>query len=363
LGSLAGVAFAAVLMFLEMGFLNGMFDSQTNVVKQMNADLLLLGKQKESVTPRVPFPRRRLTQALSNKLIQAGYPVYVEDFGAAWKAGDQQSAILVFGINPDDPVFLIPEVQQNVAKLKVPDTALIDTRGKDLYGPRIAGTRGELALRTVKIVGTFPLGADFRVDGNMIVSDKTFLKCFANPLVGGDERKIEFGLLKVVPGADVRAVRDSLRATLADDVQVMTKQEFIDQVINYWATAQPVGAVFGMGMVVGFLIGVTICYQILFTDIMDHSPQYATLKAIGYSNGFLIQIVLWQAAYLAVIGFIPGMLFSLAAYAVLQSVSGILMVLTVERALFVLVLTVVMCLASGVIALQRVIRSDPSEVF
>src|SRR5262249_39553112 len=153
----------------------------------------------------------------------------------------------------------------------------------------------------------------------MIVSDKTFLKCFANPVIGADERKIEFGLLKLKAGADPWKVRNELRTTLEDDVQVMTKQEFIDQVIHYWATAQPVGYVFGMGMLVGFLIGVTICYQILFTDIMDHAPQYATLKAIGYSNGYLIRLVLWQATYLALMGFFPGLLASLAAYSLLQA--------------------------------------------
>jgi putative ABC transport system permease protein len=362
--SIAGVAFASVLMFLEMGFLFGMFDSQTNVVKLMNADLFVVHRQKEAVVPKIPFPRRRLQQALGHPGVAAGYPVYVEDLRSVWKNPGQgkEHALLVYAFDPNDPVFLIPEVADRAQELLRPDTALIDSRGKDLYGTRGPGVEGELSRHAVRLIGTFPLGPDFRVDGNLIVSDRTFFKIF------GDQRdpaatSVEFGLLKVRPGHDPDDVRDDLNRTLPEDVQVMTKQEFIDQVIHYWATSQPVGYVFGMGMVVGFLIGVTICYQVLYTDIMDHLPQYATLKAIGYSDAYLKKVVLQEAVILGVLGYFPGLAVSLASYAAIQSVSGILMQLTVPRALLVFVMTIAMCAVSGLIAVRKVIRSDPTEVF
>src|SRR5262249_18449942 len=139
---------------------------------------------------------------------------------------------------------------------------------------------------------TFPLGPDFRVDGNVIVSTKTFFRCFGEPPAGEDygpggyrpgprglpvASKVEFGLLKVRPGAKVRAVQKDLQESLPRDVRVMTRDEFMDQVKSFWGTSKPVGYVFGLGTLVGFLIGVTICYQILYTDINDHLAQYATL--------------------------------------------------------------------------------------
>src|SRR5262249_3621389 len=154
------------------------------------------------------------------------------------------------------------------------------------------GATAELTRHAVKVVGTFALGPDFRADGNIIVSARTFAKCFSEPRTGGAElSRVEFGLIRVGLGYDIAAVRDELVKALPDDVRVLTRQELADLVKKFWADSKPVGYVFGMGTFVGFLIGVTICYQILYTDIMDHLPQYATLKAIGYPNGYLVKIV------------------------------------------------------------------------
>jgi putative ABC transport system permease protein len=366
LTSVAGVAFAAVLMFLEMGFLNGMFDSQTYPVKVLNADLFLISKQKESVAPLFPFPKSRLQQAKMVEGVEAAYPIYMEDFRSTWKDyhKKKEHVILVWAFDPSDPVFLLPEVIEKLPELQRPYTALIDEKGKDLYGDKVAGAEGELSRNAVQLVGTFSIGPDFRIDGNLITSDRTFFKCFADPRQPENAAsRVEFGLIKVKPGYDPRAVSAALNQALPDDVRVLTKQELIDQIISFWASSQPVGYVFGMGMFVGFIIGVTICYQVLYTDIMDHLPQYATLKAIGYSDGFLKKVVLQEAVILAVLGYFPGLLISRAAYGFIETASGIQMRLNFGRCLLVLVLTVIMCAVSGLIAVRKVIRSDPTEVF
>jgi putative ABC transport system permease protein len=375
LAAVGGVAFAVVLMFVEMGFLNGLYDSQSQVVKLLNADLLIVSAHKEAVVPKVPFPKKRLTQASGHPDVAGAYPLYVEELRAIWKNAQTRRdyPILVFAIDPEDPVFNIPAVRAQADKLKVVDTALIDVYSKEFFGRLEEGTQAELARRNVKVVGTFPLGPDFRADGNIIVSTRTFFKCFNDAQAAGPGEgqprnlpvvsKVEFGLLPLRPGADVRAVQRDLRAALPGDVQVLTKEEFIDQVKSYWGTSKPVGYVFGLGTFVGFIIGVTICYQILYTDINDRLPQYATLKAIGYGNRYLVGVVMRQAVYLALFGFVPGLLVSRAIYAGLQKVSGVLMMLTPGRVAMVFVLTVVMCLLSAAIAIRRVIKSDPADVF
>ena len=364
--ALSGVAFASVLMFLEMGFRNGLFDSQTNVIRQLDADLVIVHEQKEAFVPQVPFPRRRVLQARAVPGVEAAYPVYVEEYRGSWKnsTNGREYPILVFGINPDDPVFLIPEVKAQVALLKEPDTAIVDSRSRDFYGEIRADLPAELSRRAVRIVGTFPLGPDFRIDGNVIVSDRTFFNTYGGAVEpSARESLVEFGLLKVVPGADIVATQRAVADVLPDDVRVLTRNELADLIQNYWSNSKPVGAVFGLGMVVGFLIGVTICYQILYTDVVDHLPQYATLKALGYHNNHLVRIVLQKALYLGALGFVPGLIVSLLMYAAVESYSGILMRLTIGRTLIVLIATMAMCLVSGAIAIRRVIQSDPAEVF
>jgi putative ABC transport system permease protein len=368
LASVGGVGFAVVLMFIEMGFSNGLYDSETQVIKLLNADLIIVHEFKEAVVPKVPFPKLRIIQARRVPGVQATYPLYVEEYQALWKRtkaqGGNAHPILVFAQNPDDPVFLIPDVARQQSKLKEKDTALVDTRSREFYGDLTPGTRAELSSKEITIVGNFTLGPDFRADGYIIVSDLTFFKCFPNAKAGGTEAsRVEFGLVAVTPGYDVEKVQADLQKALPNDVRVLTKQELADRVKHFWASSKPVGYVFGLGTFVGFLIGVTICYQILFTDIVDHLPQYATLKAIGYPNSYLVKLVLQQAIYLGIIGFFPGLVCSLGIYALLQGSTGILMQLTPGRVVMVFVLTVAMCALSGLIAIRKVISSDPAEVF
>jgi putative ABC transport system permease protein len=358
-------------MFIEMGFLNGLYDSQTQVVKLIDADLMIVNAHKEAVVPKLPFPRKRLTQAKGHQDVAGAYPLYIEEFRALWKneKDNKDYPILVYAFDPDDPIWLIPEVKAQAHLLKIADSALLDSSGKKFFGENRADVRAELARKKVRVVGTFPLGPDFRADGNVFLSDKTFFKCFAEGYRSGGltdlpvTSKVDFGIVKVRSGADVKAVQQDLTRMLPSDVIVLTKDEFIGQVKRYWGESKPVGYVFGMGTIVGFMIGVTICYQILFTDISDNLPQYATLKAMGYANSFLVRVVIQQALILAVFGFFPGLLVSLGIYALLQKISGILMLLTPERAAMVFVLTVVMCLVSAGIAIRKVINSDPAELF
>jgi len=363
--SIAGVALATTLMFVELGFRNGLFDSQTYVARTFNADLVIVHQHKEAVAPAVPFPRARLFQARAVHDVIAVYPVYLDEYRSAWKdrGSGREYPMLIYGIDPDDPVFLIPEVQRQASLLKRADTILLDSKSRDFYGRPGAGTVGELARRAMHVVGVFPLGPDFRVDGSGIVSDRTFLRAFAEGRAGRAEEPVEFGLVRVAPGSEVAAVQRSLTATLPNDVRVLTKDAFISAIEAYWSASKPVGYVFGTGLVVGFLIGIAICYQIIYTDIIDELPQFATLKAIGYSNRALVGVAVEKAFALGLLGFVPGVVLSAGVYAALEWYSGIRMELTIARIAGVMAATVIMCLLGGGIAIRRLASADPAEVF
>jgi len=365
-GSLAGVTFAVILMFVEMGFLNGLYDNHTRFVDQLNADLLIVNADKEAVIPLQPFPRRRLFQARGQPGVAAAYSMRMEEMHSFLKndRDGSQYPMLIIGFDPAEPVFLIPEVVAASPLLTVANTLLVDSRAKDLYGERRVGQEAEISGRRLRIVGTFPLGPDFRVDGTGLVSERTFLNLFPDPRTGETiPDRVEFGLVKLQPGASVRETRRALESVLPEDVRVLTKAEFSDRIRGYWGASKPVGYVFGTGMVVGFLIGVTICYQILYTGILDHLPQYATIKAIGYDDAFLVRLVVEEAVYLGAGGFLPGVLFTAAIYAALQAYTSVPMHLTVPRMTIVFVLTLAMCVVSALIAVRKALEADPADVF
>ena len=365
-GSLAGVTFAVILMFVEMGFLNGLYDNHTRFVDQLDADLLIVNADKEAVIPLQPFPRRRLFQVRGQPGVAAAYGLRLEEMHSFLKndRDGHQYPIMILGFDPAEPVFLIPEVRAAARLLTVADTVLVDSRAKDFYGDRRAGHEAEISGRRMRIVGTYPLGPDFRVDGTAIVSERTFLNLFPDPRTGETlPDRIEFGLVKLVPGASVRDTRRALESVLPDDVRVLTKAEFSGRIRTYWGASKPVGYVFGTGMVVGFLIGVTICYQILYTGILDHLPQHATIKAIGYDDAYLVRLVVEEALYLGAGGFVPGLLLSAAIYAALQMYTSVPMHLSFTRMTVVFVLTIAMCVVSALIAVRKAIEADPADVF
>jgi putative ABC transport system permease protein len=175
--------------------------------------------------------------------------------------------------------------------------------------------------------------------------------------------KADVGVVKIEDGADPRAVQQALRETLPDDVVVLTRDEMAELESKFWNDNSAIGYVFGLGMAVGFGIGIIICYQILYTNVISYLPQFATLKAMGYSDAYLVGVVLQQGLFLALLSFVPAIAGAQLLFWGISKATGLLMFLTVWRIALVLVLTVLMCMVSGVIAVRRVVAADPAEVF
>jgi putative ABC transport system permease protein len=382
--SAAGISFAAVLMYAEVGFLHGMYDSQIQLLDQLEADVFLTSRARYAMLIGDTFPRRRLAQARGVEGVAAAYPLYVEIDKPLWRNPDNgiRQLIRVVAFNPDDQVFRMAEIRAARGRLKEPDTVLFDVKSRPSYGRCTDGVQTELSGRVVSVVGTFAIGTDFLSDGNVITSDKTYLKIFGSragpdtqtgrrdtPVSPGEAREprllenVHLGLVQLVPGSDPEGVATALRAALPDDVVVQTRQQFLAQEMGYWQEFTPLGFIFGLGAALGFVVGVIICYQILFTDVVDHLPQFATLKAIGYADRFLVQVVLTEALFLSLLGFLPGFLLSLVGYRVAAALTGLPMQLTIGRVALVFVLTVAMCMVSGLLAIRKVLQADPAEVF
>ncbi|NER28237.1 MAG: FtsX-like permease family protein [Symploca sp. SIO1C4] len=365
--SLAGVSFAVLLMFMFTGFQNGMYDSQVQLIRLLNGEIIIANKLKYIMFVPEQFARRRLYQALAFEGVEAAYPLYTTN--GNWKNPVTKAVrpLRVLAFNPQDPVLPLPGIIENSEALKLPRTALIDIKARAEVGPKQAGIVTELSQQQIRLVGTFSLGTDFAAgNGNVIISDQNFLRYFANLGPEEDSRTlntVDIGLLKVAPDADVEALVKVLRQNLPKDVAVMTKEEFAQLELTYWRENTNIGFIFSLLASMSFIVGVVLVYQILYTDVADHWVQYATLKAMGYSNRYLLTVVLQEAIILSFLGFVPGLIASIGLYNLTAKATGLLMQMTVGRAIQIQVTTFVMCLISGVIAIRKVQSADPAEVF
>jgi putative ABC transport system permease protein len=367
LTALAGVSFAVVLMFIFKGFENALYDSQVQLLNAFNGDIVMVNRIKTSMFIPEKFARRRLYQAEAFEGVEAAYPMYTTT--ADWKNPETKKIrplrILAFNLN--DPVLLIPEIFAQRSALEMPWTALVDRKSRSEVGAIVPGTVTEVAEKEVRLVGNFTLGTDFTSgNGNVVMSDQNFVRFFSNLGPDGDSRNlntVDIGLLKVSPGADVEALVRSLTKQLPIDVLIYSKEAFVERELNYWKQNTNIGFVFSLLTIMSFLVGVIIVYQILYTDVAEHWAEYATLKAMGYSNFFLLRVVVQQSILMGLLGFVPGLVISFGLYRLTADATGLLMQMTTPRAIGTLVATLIMCLISGSIAVRKVQSTDPAEVF
>lgn len=363
--ALSGIAFAVLLILMQLGFRSALFESAVRFQQKFHYDIALFSPDSVFIVRPQPFSIRRLYQAQSMEEVSRVSPVYI--FPATWKNpwNNQRRSINAVGINPQHDVLDAPGFNEHRMKTVRQNAFLFDAGSRPEFGSvaTAVGEQGtvttEVNDREIEVVGTFRMGTSFGIDGTIITSDDNWLRIFPER----SRNDIQLGLITLEEGSDANAVRDQLRAYLPNDVLVMTKQDFVDRETAYWDSATPIGYVFFFGAVMGLVVGAIIVYQILFADVSEHLNEYATLRAIGFKNRFVMGIVLQQALILALLGFIPGVAISNWLYGSAAAATSLPIYLTMERAITVLLMTLAMCSISGLLAVRKVRRLDPAEIF
>ncbi|HUG54530.1 MAG TPA: ABC transporter permease DevC [Vicinamibacteria bacterium] len=363
--ALAGVAFAVILMLMQLGFRTALFRSSVRLHERLAGEVVLISPQSPYLVQMRSFPRRRLDQARGAPGVASTSALYVTlAFWENPETGIPRNIFLV-GFDPSAPALDIASLGGQLERVKLADEVLFDRASRPEYGPVArhldAGRTVEVEVndRRVRVGGLFQMGTSFGVDGTVLTSDLNFLRL--NPHRGPGQ--VEIGVVKLEPGASPEAVRDALAARLPPDVLALTRDDLIRREIRYWNVVTPIGYVFNFGVMIGFGVGAIIVSQILFADVSEHLPEYATLKAIGYANPFLYGVVLSQAVILAVLGYLPGLALTLVLYHVAEKATLLPMEMDPTIGLLVLGLTVSMCCLSGMLALRKVQTADPAEIF
>jgi putative ABC transport system permease protein len=359
--AIAGVAFADMLIFMNLGFLGSVAETATMMYDKIDADIYLTSPRSLALNSSYSLPRERIYQVAGIAGVERVMPLYIGYL--MWRNPQTQFSrgIVVYGINPRDPVFLMPELQspQHQAALNRWNTTLIDRQSRPEFGPITTGTITEARRRQIEIGGQFSLGTSFSADGNLIMSDHNFRR-YLNPR---PLDRINLGLIKLKPNADANQIATAIRQIVPADVVVLTKQQAIDRDRKFWINISSTGFIFTMGVAVSCVVGTAIVYQILYTDISKNLKQYATLKAIGYSSRYVFAIVIQEALILAILGYLPGLGISLGLYELTRRGANMPMIMELGRVLTVLLLTIGMCVVSGLVSVQKAITADPADVF
>lgn len=367
LASVAGVAFATTLMFMENGFRKAILDSMVNVIERIDGQVVIVSRTLYTLSVPFPFPLERIVQARGVEGVESSSPLYTVTRSSYWRNPEtgSEERICVVGYPPEDDLLDLPELKNSRELWSRPNTAMADERSREKqFGVFRPGMVSELAGKRFEVVGTFSLGINVQTNGNLVVSDRNMMTAF--PELDGPslmDRKVHVGVLRTSPDADPRRVRDAVAEALPPDVRVLTLDQFIARERDFWDKVAPIGTVFYIGVVMGFIVGSVICYQVLYSDISDRMPEFATLKAIGYSNAALYRVVLTQALYLAFLGYAAGLVVSVFLFHWVHRLTGLPMDVPRNNPYLILALTAAMCLGSGAYAARRLISADPAQLF
>jgi len=365
-----GVGFAVILMFMQIGFRNALLDSNVQIFRLFSADLIVISRARYNVSTEQRFSRHLLDQATAQKGIEASCAVYAERGTASVQVeGSRARPIRVIALQLARDFFADPKLFHKLTAADKQNAALVDRRSKSEYGfgddpEALQQQHIELNKKVISVVDQFTLGTDFAHDGTILISERMLPTYFPwRSRSGSPLDVIDIGLLRAERGADLLTLRNQIQKLAPDQIQVFLTQDLINQELRFWSSSTPVGVIFGIGTIMGLVVGAIICYQIQFTDITEHMPEFATLKAMGYRPFYFWSLILCQSLYLACLGFIPGLLISWGLYSLLAEASGLVMRMTWDRILLVWLLTLAMCVLSGMLAIRNLFRADPASLF
>ena len=205
----------------------------------------------------------------------------------------------------------------------------------------------------------FHLGISFTANGQAIMSRAGFNRVFAGLPADGES----LGLIRLRPGSDAEKVRDRLQAKLGPEMTVLTKKQLVEAEQAYWNRRTPVGFIIPTTLLVVVLVGSVIFYQILYTDVQHHLPEYATLKAIGFHQRDLQSLIVQQSIWLSLLGFPPGLLLAFILFRVARDATHLPFALSAGQALLAFLLTFGMCLSAGFLAMRKLRHAQAADVF
>ena len=373
--AITGVAFSNILIFSQLGLRALLFDGITLVPENLNGDLFLLAKYARNIR-RSSFPSIYLYQADAIAGVASASPLYISEGGwvdpQALESSDTNSQdtnsyasyVKILAFNTAQPIFTSPEINQQLEKLNAPNSILFDRLGQDQLGevPQLFSQQGTVTSlmdnQRMQVVGLFSIGSTFWDRGHIIMSDWNYGRWRGQDKLD----KASLGILTLEAGVDPQQVIEIIQNNLGSEVKVLTKEELIQGEKDYIAEF-PEGKILNFGAAIGFIVGIVIVYQVLYTDVSEHLPEYATLKAMGYSDRALLEVVLQEALILAILGFIPGFFASYGVYQLLEVATKIPLVMRTDVVIQVFVLTIVMCVLSGAIAVNKLRAADPADIF
>ncbi|RUP07559.1 MAG: FtsX-like permease family protein [Hyphomicrobium sp.] len=355
--TLIGILFSIVLVAVQLGLYLGSSRMITANIARSNADLIVTTFGAKSFEDGgLLLGDRERHQALATPGVESVVPLVVA-FAEWRKPEGGSSRVVLIGSDADDQG-LLPWglIQGTVEDIKAPDAIAVDSTYLSELGINGVGDTAQAGGGRVKIRA---LTEGIRSFTQSPYAYTTLNR--ARQLLGADDDKSTFLLVKLAPGANITAVQKDLAHRL-DSADVLTKDEFESRSLKQWLFRTGAGLALIGGAILGSLVGTVIVAQTLYSSTKDHIHEFATLRALGSSRGYIYKVILAQAGLSAIMGYVLGMAIALLILYFSRN-SSLPLVMTPGLAFWLFALTLFMCAISALSAIVKVTKIDPATVF
>lgn len=390
----AGIMFAVSLVTIQTGIFAGFSRSSTRLIDNSDADIWVSASEMVYLELTLPIPAGLVNQAQTIEGVDRAEGLIIR--GTTWRSPEGKiSPVRLIGFSPRGELFNPGTIIQGDRRdLQTPYTFLTDKTNLDSLGISADGETATIGSLPAKLAGLTENSQFIASSSYLFTSLETTNAYVTSGLTSNTNCRLESGqllcanvystaenteppmapqslnasdaityvLVRATPGTDLTALKQRLTAALPG-TSAYTKFEMSDRTRNYWQKRTGLGFVLGLGAVVGIIVGMVIVGQILYSSVADHIREFGTLKAMGASDWMLYRIIVEQALWMAVLGYIPSLILCMGLGTWTSATQGVAILITVPMATGILGVTVVMCVGSALFAIQKVTHVDPAIVF
>ena len=354
--TLVGILFSIVLVAVQLGLYLGARNLILSMIDRADGDLWVMAYGTKNFEEAQPISVREKFAALSTPGVAKATPLIASFTEWRKPTGGSTIVVLIGADHEDGGLSPWNVIEGDVTGLGARDAVIVEKSYLSDLGITGAGDTAQIGAARVRITGLTEGIRSFTVTPYVFSTLNR-----ARTLLDMPADKITYVLVKLEPGADAKAVQSEIRKSVPDS-EVLTKAEFRTRSLNHWLFATGAGVALIGGAILGLIVGTVIVAQTLYSSTKDHLNEFATLRALGSSSGYIHKVILAQAALSAVLGYALGMTIAMAIVYFSER-TALPIVMTPALAALLLGLTLGMCAVSAISAIGKVMRIDPAMVF
>lgn len=354
--AVTGVAFAVLLMTVQLGLLAGFAATSSSLVDRSKADLWIVPRGAKDVDQAGQILERQKFTAVGVPGVESVESLIVGF--SPWKRPDGGSEnVIVVGVEPNG-LALQPWnfIAGSAGDLGRADGVIID----DLYSGKLGisgvGETVEILGRRARVVG-ITSGVRTFTQSPYVFSSLSNARLFT----GVPDGWTTYLLVRVRKGADIATIRNALQQALPS-TDVWTSGGFSWQTREYWLLTTGAGAALLVAAILGLIVGLVIVAQTLYSAAVERMGEFATIRAMGANDRYLTGIVVHQSLIGGLLGYLIG---TGAAFILvpISNRSSVALDLPFTLVAALAVVTLAMCAGASVVPVRKVLSVDVASVF